>query len=446
MQRLRLRNRLVFPELNVISTNSVRVHVEPKVMAVFLELAKYPGEVVSKAQLIEVVWGGAFVCEDVVANAVSLLRRALVDDAKDPSLIQTIPKHGYRLLAPVVQEPAEVSIPESTFGGNFNGCAVRDLDAQRDDLAQSVLRVRYLRHEETVVSLNTASAYCEEIIRQEPNCAAAYAEFALTLFLLEKLGAVPREDIEAKVRTAIDRALCLDERASMTLVCLAKLEYRYDWEWEQAERHFQEAIRSSPFDADVFTESSTLFSVMRRFDESLALLRRACLLDPISPSARLQAGHTNYASGRWAAAASHYRRLLQFTPQHVFARWGFADSLVQEGKLHDAMAVLEEGMFMTVTGPHPLLVTSLLRTKECVQPHAKSPCELPQVDQQTKDPVLLAEFYSSTGELTKAFGRLNEAADVRHYRLSAVNMFPQFEPMRNDARYGRLLKRMGLRD
>jgi DNA-binding winged helix-turn-helix (wHTH) protein len=113
---LRLQDRLVLPELNVIATNGISVHVEPKVMAVLLELAKRPGEVVSKAELIKSVWAGVFVCEDVVTNALCLLRRALADDAKRPSLIQTIPKRGYRLLSPVVRESTDLNIPEPPSG------------------------------------------------------------------------------------------------------------------------------------------------------------------------------------------------------------------------------------------------------------------------------------------------------------------------------------------
>jgi tetratricopeptide (TPR) repeat protein len=162
-------------------------------------------------------------------------------------------------------------------------------------LHEAILRARYLRHEETVPSLETARAYCEEIVRQEPNCAAAYAELALTLFLLEKLGAERRETTEPKVRHAIECARRLDERASMTLACLAKQEYRYDWKWEQAERHFQQATEAGPNDADVFVEFSIMLAVLRRFDESLSHAGRACSLDSISPAARLQAGHANYA-------------------------------------------------------------------------------------------------------------------------------------------------------
>src|SRR5690242_11472361 len=98
MRELRLHDRLVLPELNAIAVRGASVHVEPKVMELLLELAKHAGEVISKEHIIQSVWGGAFVCEDVVPNAVSSLRRALGDKARNPRLIETIPKRGYRLV------------------------------------------------------------------------------------------------------------------------------------------------------------------------------------------------------------------------------------------------------------------------------------------------------------------------------------------------------------
>jgi DNA-binding winged helix-turn-helix (wHTH) protein/Tfp pilus assembly protein PilF len=432
---LRLRGRLVVPELGLIARNGTAVHVEPKTMEVLLELARYPGEVVSKTQIIQSVWHGVFVCEDVVTNAISLLRRALADEAKSPSLIETIAKRGYRLMAPVVREAAEDALPEVPAVAG----------ARLGDLRLSLLRVRYLRHEETLESLNSACAYCEEIIRQEPNCAGAYAELVLALFLLEKLGAVEREDIEAKVRRAVDHALCLDERASMSLVCRAKQEYRYDWKWDKAEEHFRRAAEADPGEADAFAEFSIMLAVMRRFDESLAHARRACSLDSFSPAARLQAGHAHYASGQWTDAAVQYRRLLRFTPQHVFARWGLADSLDRDGRPQEAIAVLREGLSMAGAGANPLILTSLARIESALAPSSGRSLASQQLQEHTSDPVLLAEFYGSLGEPARAFAMLDQAADMRHYRLSAVNMFPQFEILRQDPRYRRLRERIGLR-
>src|SRR5215467_11574277 len=132
-----LEDRLVFPDLNLVTRNGMRAHLEPKAMEVLVQLARRPGEVLSKADLIQSVWGGVFVCDEVVTNAVSLVRRALGDRATGCKLIQTIPKRGYRLIAAVQ--------PESE-------------GSELSNLHQAILRVRYLRHEETAQSLTSARA------------------------------------------------------------------------------------------------------------------------------------------------------------------------------------------------------------------------------------------------------------------------------------------------
>lgn len=78
-----------------------QIAVEPKVMALLELLASRPGEVLSKGEILERVWEGGFVVESVVTRAVSLLRAALGDDSRKPTYVETIPRRGYRLIAPV---------------------------------------------------------------------------------------------------------------------------------------------------------------------------------------------------------------------------------------------------------------------------------------------------------------------------------------------------------
>jgi DNA-binding winged helix-turn-helix (wHTH) protein len=81
------------------------VQVEPKVMEVLVCLARRAGRVVTKHELVREVWEGRFVSDDVVWRSVRELRRALGDEARAPRFIETIPRRGYRLLAPVAEVP-----------------------------------------------------------------------------------------------------------------------------------------------------------------------------------------------------------------------------------------------------------------------------------------------------------------------------------------------------
>ena len=92
---------IVDPSLNGMSSDGRTVRLEPKVMEVLLCLAQHPGETLSKEQLFQAVWPNIVVTEDVLKRCIAELRRAFDDDARNPHIIETISKRGYRLLAPV---------------------------------------------------------------------------------------------------------------------------------------------------------------------------------------------------------------------------------------------------------------------------------------------------------------------------------------------------------
>lgn len=101
----RLGDWLVCQAEGSLSADGHLVRLEPRVMDVLACLAAEPGKMVPKEELLEKVWGGTFVEEGVLSQAIHTLRKALGDDARQPRYIQTIHRRGYRLLVPVL--PAE---------------------------------------------------------------------------------------------------------------------------------------------------------------------------------------------------------------------------------------------------------------------------------------------------------------------------------------------------
>jgi DNA-binding winged helix-turn-helix (wHTH) protein len=92
---------LVAPQLNRVECNGHSVHLEPKVMEVLVCLCQAKGEPVSKEHLFRQVWQDTFVTDDVLKRCIWQLRKAFRDDSKNPTVIETIAKGGYRLLLPV---------------------------------------------------------------------------------------------------------------------------------------------------------------------------------------------------------------------------------------------------------------------------------------------------------------------------------------------------------
>ena len=106
----RLGDWLVQPDLNRVTGPDGEVRLEPRVMLVLVRLATVPGEVVSRDTLLDEVWEGTFVGEESLTRAISDLRRAFGDDARNPAYIETIRQKGYRLVADV-RAPVEVDLP-----------------------------------------------------------------------------------------------------------------------------------------------------------------------------------------------------------------------------------------------------------------------------------------------------------------------------------------------
>ena len=82
-----------------ITRNAQTKHLEPKVMKTLAYLAGRPGDVVTKDQLIEAVWNRSYVSDAALTRCIFEIRQAFGDNARHPSVVETVPKVGYRLLA-----------------------------------------------------------------------------------------------------------------------------------------------------------------------------------------------------------------------------------------------------------------------------------------------------------------------------------------------------------
>jgi Tol biopolymer transport system component/DNA-binding winged helix-turn-helix (wHTH) protein len=91
----------------LVDTDTLRVltrpegtRLTPKAAAVLLQLARNSGRTLSRDDLLDEVWKGTCPTPDVLTQAVKDLRRALGDDLQSPRYIETLPRLGYRLVAP----------------------------------------------------------------------------------------------------------------------------------------------------------------------------------------------------------------------------------------------------------------------------------------------------------------------------------------------------------
>ncbi len=94
----RLGEWVVEPDLGRLTRGGATIVLELKVMDVLLCLARKPGELVTRLDLIDTVWATEVISDNTLTHAIAELRSALGCDAMNPSYIETVHRRGYRLL------------------------------------------------------------------------------------------------------------------------------------------------------------------------------------------------------------------------------------------------------------------------------------------------------------------------------------------------------------
>jgi DNA-binding winged helix-turn-helix (wHTH) protein len=85
---------------HLLIKNDIPIDLSPKAFDLLVVLVEHSGMLVTKDDLIESVWQGASIEEGNISYNVSLLRKALGDDAASPRYVKTVAKRGYRFIAP----------------------------------------------------------------------------------------------------------------------------------------------------------------------------------------------------------------------------------------------------------------------------------------------------------------------------------------------------------
>ncbi len=94
-----------------LTRDGVPVELNNRYLDALTLLVSERGQLVSKDRFLDEVWKGVPVTDEVITQCIKTLRKRLGDNASNPSFIETIPKHGYRFIAPV--EPV-TALPQTS--------------------------------------------------------------------------------------------------------------------------------------------------------------------------------------------------------------------------------------------------------------------------------------------------------------------------------------------
>ncbi len=115
------------PSRFVLARGGVEVRVEQQVFRVLLHLIENRSRLVTKAELLDAVWGDRFVSESALTSRLKAARRAVGDDGQQQRVIATVHGVGYRFVAPVEEcEEGTASAPQTRRPQEIQYCVSPD--------------------------------------------------------------------------------------------------------------------------------------------------------------------------------------------------------------------------------------------------------------------------------------------------------------------------------
>jgi len=98
-----------------------RIRLTPKAFGVLRYLVEHAGRLVTQNELLEALWPDTFVQPEVIKSHILDIRTALGDGPKNPQFIETLPRRGYRFIAPVNDVSTESAISVEPVSGKLVG-------------------------------------------------------------------------------------------------------------------------------------------------------------------------------------------------------------------------------------------------------------------------------------------------------------------------------------
>jgi tetratricopeptide (TPR) repeat protein len=291
-----------------------------------------------------------------------------------------------------------------------------------------------------------AIRWFEKAIAEDPGYALAYTGLSDSYALQLDYRSVPVAEGFAKAEAYARKALELDESLPDAHASLAWCLFIYDWDWEGSEREFRRAIELDPGCAVAHQWYAFLLMARGRTDEGLVEGHTALETDEPTISARRSMGWLYYYARRYDQARHHMQRAMEMNPtaEENYRVLGLA--LAQQGRLEEAERVLREAAALPGAGPYEVgtLGYALARLGRVAEARALLADLEARAARGYVTPVAFGTLYLGLGDLPRALDALEKAFEERRGWLVYLKVNPIFDPVRGEARFETLVRKMGL--
>jgi DNA-binding winged helix-turn-helix (wHTH) protein len=409
------------------------VPLAPKAHGVLVALVRRAGTLVTKSELLDLVWPDVSVEEGVLSVYVSALRKALGDSGEVAPYIETVPRTGYRFNAAVRRtggaEPLSMKWPIGVLPG-------------RPEVSELIGRGRTCLMSASRSEIPRAVEAFRSAVEHDPGYAAAHAGLAVAHCAEAELRLAAPNVAYTSARAAALRALAMEASNADAQVALGTVLFLSDWNWNGARRSLERALALNEDHTEGWLLYGRLLEALGCLAEGLAAKQRVLERDPSSATVHLQIALSYWNQRRYDDMIAWVTRSLEIEPQHLLAREFLAGGYLKKGDLNRHMA---ESLTHARLAGCPLEVLDDLRRRYDTRGRA-GVVEFALRANANGPPVQLALLQGEAGNLDEAFQHLDAAIALRDPALAHLAVAPQWDCLRGDRRFDERLQAMGLAD
>ena len=289
--------------------------------------------------------------------------------------------------------------------------------------------------------------YFQDAIKSDPDYALAYVGIAdcYTLIGGAGYGSLPQDEVILKAKDAVNKALALDESLANAYNSQAYINFRLEWNWEEAEQNFKKAIKLKPGYAKAYERYAFFLALLGRLGEALSLMQRAQDLDPLSVSVGTGVGRIYHFSRQTDKAIEQFKKTLEIAPD--YAETVFALGLSYEQKKMYKEAISELKRAINLSNGRPIIVAALGSVYAASGLRSEALNIYNDLVSQQSDnnisPFYAAIVSGALGNTNDGIDALYKAYDEHFGLLVYINTEPLLDPFRSDPKFIQLLKMVG---
>jgi len=324
--------------------------------------------------------------------------------------------------------------------------ALRNVKVVNPEAYESYLKGRYFWNKRTSDGLKVALAYFNQAIEEDPKYAQAYSGLADTYALLgdwQYAVMTPKQALP-KAKAAAIKALELDSALGEAHNSLAFVLDGFDWDLDSGGNEFRRAIELNPGYATAHHWYAWHLSLLGRYDEAIAEMRKAENLDPLSLIINADLAELLVLAHSYDESIRQSRKTIEMDPNFALAHNQLAQAYLQKHLLDEAVAELQKAV--QLSGGSPTCIANLARAYVVSGKRSEAVKLLSDLKKRSNPGYShaseIAMIYASLGDTDQAMNWLEKGYEERFN--PGVLLRPGFDPLRSDSRFQNLVHRIGL--